>query len=228
MNYRDYVCYDFETSSANPGRTQPASLAAVIIHGRTLEIKPNSGFNSLIQVVTDQEECDRLGLDKMQEGAVKVHGLSEERLASAPTLKTVWANFTEYVNEYNFRGNDFTAPVSVGYNINNFDSVIVERICSKEPWNYGPKNDKFPRGTIFHPIYSIDMMQVTHMFFENNKDVSSLSMDNLVRGYCGYDKGKGHDAMDDVIMTAELFCRFQKMIRGIAGKRKFKGSMASA
>jgi DNA polymerase III epsilon subunit-like protein len=44
MNYRDYVVYDFETTSANPLRTQPVQIAAVVVHGRKLEIKKGSEF----------------------------------------------------------------------------------------------------------------------------------------------------------------------------------------
>jgi DNA polymerase III epsilon subunit-like protein len=72
------------------------------------------------------------------------------------------------------------------------------------------------------------MLDFTFALFENNKDVASLSADNLLRGFMGYDKGKGHDAMEDVIMTAELFCRVMKMIRAMASKKNFKGSMASS
>lgn len=225
MNYRDYAIFDTETTSANPLKTQPCSLACVMVHGRTLEIKPGSEFNSYINVITDQDECDRLELDKMQEGATKVHGLTEEFLSTAPSLKTVWSNFVDYTKEYNFRGTDFTAPVAVGYNIRNFDLPIVERICSKEPWNYGPKSEKFPRGNVLHPIYAIDVMDLMFTFFENSKEVNSLSADNLIRNFLGYSKGTAHDAMSDVIMVAELFCKTMRMIRGVCKNRKFKGSM---
>lgn len=225
MNWRTFCCYDFETTSADPLSTQPCSLAAVMIDCRKLEIKSGSEFNSYIKVVTDQEECDRLGLDKMQDGAVKVHGLTEEFLSTAPSLKTVWSNFVDYTKEYNFRGTDFMAPVAVGYNIRNFDLPIVERICSKDPWNYGPKSEKFPRGNVLHPIYAIDVMDLMFTFFENNKEVNSLSADNLIRSHMGYSKGTAHDAMSDVIMVAELFCKTMKMLRGVCKNRKFKGSM---
>ena len=58
MNYRDYVVYDFETTSANPHKTQPVQIAAVVIHGRQLKIKPGSEFESLMKPVFDEEECE--------------------------------------------------------------------------------------------------------------------------------------------------------------------------
>lgn len=223
MNYRDFICYDMETTSASPHTTQPVQLAAVVIHGRKLEIKPNSEFESLIQPVFDESECEKLGLDPLQPGAVAVHGKTAEILSSAPSAKSVWNNFTEYVNEHNFRGNNWSAPISVGYNIRGFDSIIVDRLCGSAPYNFGPA-DKNNRQDLFNRIHMIDMLDFMFSLFENNKDVKSLSADNLIRGYMGYkDKGQAHDALSDVIMVAELFCRVQKMLRYTASRKKWKG-----
>ena len=49
MNYRDYTVYDFETTSPNPLTTQPVQIAAVVVHGRKLEIKKGSQFESLMK-----------------------------------------------------------------------------------------------------------------------------------------------------------------------------------
>ena len=65
MNYRDYCIFDFETTSANPNTTQPVQLAAVVVHGRKLEIKPGTEFQSLIKPVVDEEECEKLGVDQL-------------------------------------------------------------------------------------------------------------------------------------------------------------------
>ena len=227
MNYRPYCVFDLETTSATPTRTQPCQIAAVMIDGRKLEIIQGSEFQSLIKPIFDEEECKRLNLDPLEDGAVAVHGKTQEILSTAPDLKAVWSNFTDYVNSYNYKGTNWTAPISVGYNIKGFDSIIVDRICSKDPYNFGPTDKKRGGQDLFNRIHSLDMLDFTFALFENNKDVTSLSADNLVRGYFGYDKGKGHDAMEDVIMTAELFCRVMKMIRAMASKKNFKGSMAS-
>lgn len=226
MNYRDYLCYDFETSSADPYKTQPVQLAAVVIHGRKLEVKPGSEFQSLIQPVFDHSECEKLGLDPLEDGAVAVHGKTEEILKDAPSIKSVWSNFTEYVNQYNFKGTNWSAPISIGYNIRGFDSIIVDRICKSEPYKLGPVDGR-GRQNLFNQIHSIDMLDFMFAMFENNKDVNSLSADNLIRGHMGYkDKGQAHDAMSDVIMVAELFCRVQKMLRYTASRKKWKGVLA--
>ena len=224
MNYRDYIVYDFETTSANPHTTQPVQIAAVVIHGRKLEIKRESEFQSLMKPVFDKDECAKLGVDPLEDGAVAVHGKTAEILQDAPSTESVWKNFTDYVNQYNFKGTNWSAPVSVGYNIKNFDSVIVNRLCSRKPYKFGPVDNKRGEQDLFNKIHSIDMLDFMFALFENNKDINSLSADNLVRGYMGYAEGTAHDAMSDVIMTAELFCRTMRMLRTTASKKNFKNA----
>lgn len=229
MNYRSFCVYDFETTSKFSNSTQPVQLAGVMVHGRKLEIIPNSEFCSLIKPISDPEECARLGLDPLEDGAVAIHGKTAAMLEDAPSLKTVWSNFVEYVNEHNFRKNSWSAPISVGYNIRNFDSIIVDRICTKEPWGYGPKDEKFKCQGLFHPIHSIDLLDSMFMMMENNKEVNSLSADNLIRGVFGHvdTVGGAHDALGDVIMTAQLFCKVMRLMRKTASKIEFKGCMAN-
>ena len=210
MNYKDYIVFDFETTSKYPDTTQPVQIAAVAIHGRKLEVIPNSEFQSLIQPIFDEKECAKAGVDPLEDGAVAVHGKTEAMLKKAPSLKSVWANFTDYVNEYNFKKTAWYAPVPVGHNIRGFDLPIVHRICCQEPWGYGPKDKEGRRQSLFNPI----------------NEVNSLSNDNLVRGYMGYSKGEAHDALSDVLMTAELFCRTQKMFRRFVHNKQFKGAFA--
>lgn len=225
MNYRDYVVFDFETSSKHPSTTQPVQIAAVAIHGRKLTIHPNSEFQSLIQPIFDEDECLKLGIDPLEDGAVAVHGKTEAMLKKAPSLKSVWSNFTDYVNEYNFKKTPWYAPIPVGHNIRGFDLPIVHRICCEDPWNYGPKDKDGKKQTLFHPIHMVDTMDLMFCMFENNKEVNSLSNDNLTRGYFGYAKGEAHDAMDDVLMTAELFCKTMRWFRTRSSKTKWKNSM---
>jgi DNA polymerase III epsilon subunit-like protein len=224
MNYKSFIVMDFETTSPDPYRTQPVQIAAVAIHSRKLEIIPGSEFQSLMKPIFDPEECERLGVDELQDGAVAVHGKTKEMLEKAPETEAVWKNFVEYVNQYNYKNNSFTAPICVGYNIKNFDNVITKRLCMSDPYNFGPVDKKFNTQGIFNPITSVDVYDMMFLLFENDKDVNSLSADNLIRKHMGYSKGQAHDAMGDVIMTAELFIRTQKMFRALAGKKKFKDS----
>jgi len=224
MNYRDFIVYDFETTSANPNTTQPVQIAAIAIHGRKLEIKEGSEFQSLIKPVFCPKECKKLNVDPLEAGAVAVHGKTEEILADAPSAESVWKNFTDYVNQYNFKGGNWGAPIQVGYNIRSFDSIIVNRLCMEKPYKFGPADDKRGEQNLFNRLHMIDLLDFMFVFFENNKEVNSLSADNLVRGYMGYSAGKAHDAMSDVIMTAELFCRTMRMLRTTASRKNFKNA----
>lgn len=224
MNYRDLIVFDFETTSKWADTTQPVQLAAVVIHGRKLEIKPGTEFQSLIRPVFDEKECEELKLDPLTEEAIAIHGKTRAMLETAPTLKSVWSNFVDYVNEHNFKKDAWNAPISCGYNIRNFDNKIVERICCQEPWAYGPKDKRGVGQGLFHPIHSIDIMDLMHALTENNKEVNSLSVDNLIRGYMGYAKGTAHDALSDVLCCAEVYCRTQRLFRDFAGKFKIKDS----
>lgn len=225
MNYSSFIVFDFETSSANPLKTQPVQIAAVAVHSRKLEIIKGSEFQSLIKPSFDEDFCNENDLDLLQDGAVRVHGKTREILEEAPSLKSVWANFTDYVNSHNWKGSSFSAPIAVGYNISGFDLPIVKRICCDDPWKYGP-SDAQGRPSLFNPIKYVDLMHTMFQLFENHKDVNSLSADNLIRGYMGYSKGQAHDAMSDVIMTAEVFCRTQTMLRGFSSRKKFKDAFS--
>lgn len=223
MNYRDFLCFDFETTSANPLRTQPVQIAAVAIHGRKLEIKKGSEFQSLMKPYLTQEECDEHGVDIMEDGALAVHGKTPEMLEEAPSTEAVWTNFTEYAKQYNYKSSNFTAPIPVGYNITGFDNIIVDRLCTKEPYNFGPVGKK-GKQDVFNNIHSLDMLDFMFTMFENDKDVHSLSADNLIRGHMGYSKGRAHDAMSDVMMTAELFCKVMRMLRTLASRKNFRNA----
>lgn len=225
MNYKTIICYDFETTSKTAATTQPVQIGAIAINPRKLEIIPGSEFESLMKPIFDEDECERLGLDPLQDDAVAIHGKTRELLEEAPDTRAVWENFVDYVNQYNYKKTNFTAPISMGYNIDNFDSVIVNRLCSEEPYNFGPVNKKNGGQDVFSSFMSIDMMKHSFTLFENNKEINSLSADNLIRGHMGYeDKGQSHDALSDVIMVAEYYIRYQRMIRNLVSKKNFKGA----
>jgi hypothetical protein len=65
------------------------------------------------------------------------------------------------------------------------------------------------------------------LFFENNKDVARLSADSLIRKHMGWkDKGESHDALGDVIMTAEVLIKSMRLIRKAVGTVKFENCFA--
>ncbi|NDD83556.1 3'-5' exonuclease, partial [bacterium] len=115
MANRDFVVFDFETGSRNPHRTQPTQIAALAIDGRNLIAA---------------------GFDPLEDEALKITGKTREGLANAPSLKSVWSKFTRFVDQYNWKGDSFYAPIPVGFNIIGFDLIIVNRLCKEfGPWD---------------------------------------------------------------------------------------------
>jgi DNA polymerase III epsilon subunit-like protein len=217
-NYRDIIVFDFETGSRYPKTTQPTQIAAVALHGRKLTLQPNGVFNSEIRPLED-EEAIAAGLDPLQQEALDITGKNREDLRKAPSLKSVWGKFTKWVDQFNFKKTSYYAPIAAGYNINNFDLPIIQRLAEE----HGNVN-KEGKQTVFNMIYKIDLMDMLFLWTENNKDVSRLNMDYM-RDYLGLpetSKANAHDALYDVIDTANILIKFMKFQRSIAGRTKFE------
>jgi len=114
----------------------------------------------------------------------------------------------------------FSAPIAAGYNILKFDMQIINRMALKYK-NVG----KDQTNNIFNPRDKIDLMHVMFLWFENNTDIKSLSLDNM-REYFGMSKDNAHDALGDVMDCAEILIRFMRLHRNQAKKIKFRNSFA--
>ena len=221
MNYKDIIVFDFETGSRNPHKTQPVQIAAVAIHGRKLTIQPGGYFESLIRPELDDEKAIEMGVDPIEDEALAVNGKTREELAKAPSAKTVWKKFANFVNKYNWKKTPYFAPIPAGYNIIGFDLPIVQRLCEQ----HGPVDKKTGKQTLFNKIHKIDMLDTVWMWMENTPDIKSLSMDSM-RDLLGMSKENAHDAMQDVKDTANLMIAFMKLHRRIAPKVKFEKAFA--
>lgn len=217
MNYNDYVVFDLETSGKDTKTAQIVQIGATVIHGRKLTIKTGSEFNLLCKPLYG-EEAAKAGLEELSDGAIKVHGKTHEMLADQPPVETVLKAFLSFVKGHNFKGTKWSAPIACGYNIAGYDIPILKREFEKLKLEWP-----------FHPIYYLDMMQQSFVLFENNTDVSSLSADNLIRNYMGYrdpEGMSGHDALADVVMTAEYAIKYLNMMRSVCAKTKFAGAFS--
>ena len=222
LNIRDIVVFDFETGSRNPLKTQPTQIAAVVIHGKSLKIKNNGTFNSEIRPILDDEAAVKLDLDPLEDEALDITRKTRKALAKAPTPKFVWKKFAKFVSMHYWKGTSWFNPIAAGYNINNFDMPIVERMCQE----YGPVEKKSGRQGIFHPIYKIDLMDTVFMWMENNPDVRSISMDSM-RDLMNIDKTNAHDALQDCLDTAQILVKFMKLHRSISPKVQFEKAFAN-
>lgn len=174
--------------------------------------------------VLDDERAIELGLDPIQDEALKVNGKTREELENAPDTKLVWESFCQFVNRYNYKKDIWNAPIAAGFNIDAFDNIIVNRLCGHEPYGFGPWDEEYRKNKIFHPIFAIDVMDYCWMWFENIKmPTRSLGMDAM-RDYFGMSKEGAHDAKQDVIDCSEILIRFLRLSRSISPKVKFQDS----
>lgn len=211
---------DWESGSKYPHTTQPTQLAACVIDGRRLEVV-GEPFNSYINCEFDEKVLEAKGWDAVGEEALNKTKITLEQIKSAPSLKVVWSRFCDWVNEHNYKKTKWSAPIMVGYNNNNFDDIIVNRLAKE----YGPWDDEYQRNALFHPIHNVDLMKLVFYWFENNQELNSVSLDTM-RQYLGMPTEGAHNALVDIQQCAEFFIRMLKLSRSYAPKVKFKGSFA--
>lgn len=220
MANRDYILLDFETGSRNPHRTQPTQLAALAIDGRNLAVKGQ--FNSEIKPIFEDELAIAAGLDPLQDEALKITGKTREGLSKAPSLKAVWSKFTKFVDQYNWKGDSFYAPIPVGFNIIGFDLVIVNRLCKEfGPWDKDKEHQK-----LFSKVYKVDIMDNVFLWTEGDPSVKSISMDSL-RQRMGLSKENAHDALQDVKDEANIFIKLLKTHRSVYQNITFENAFAN-
>lgn len=193
----------------------------MVIHARKLEIQPGGVFESTMRCIVDDEKAVAAGFDPVEDGALEVTRKTKAEIAKGPLPKTVWKKFTQFVNKFNYKGTNWTAPIAAGYNINGYDMPIVNRYCEM----YGPFDEKKKEQKLFNPIFTMDVMQHIYCWFENNADVKGYSMDYL-REYFGMSKDNAHDALQDVKDTANILIKFLLMQRNLSKKIRFEKAFA--
>ena len=206
---KNYICVlDFETGSPNCKTCPVLSLAAIVLHPRTLEPIRNNGeieeFYSLIKPPKGD-------FSKIEQGALNVNKLTMEEIENAPEEEQVWAMFVNFVKKFNKGSSQWDFPIAAGYNIANFDLPIIERLCNRY------KTINKDRQNLFHPRDFFDVMNEFIWWFESNPDIKSYSLDNM-RTYLGMPKDKDaligevmdtHNAKRDTRDTAAIL---KKMI----------------
>lgn len=205
MLYNNIIVFDMETGGRNPRECECIQIAAVVINPRTLELfkQPNGKpvhFNSLMRP-TD--------FDKLEEGALRVNKKTVEELEEAPLPEVVWNQFATFCKQYALGGksDSWSAPIAGGFNIINFDMVILQRLCE----TYG-MTGKEGKQSIFHTNYYFDLMQLIAYWFNGQKDPTKYNFDAL-RDFFGLSKEGAHDALQDVLDTAAVLRRFMNLAR---------------
>ena len=216
-----FVCFlDFETGSLNPYKCQPLQLAAIMIDLTRMKIVDDSLFSTYIQPELDEEKCRKAGLDPVQDSALQVNKINLDDLAKAPKPRHAWKRFIKYLKNYNLdgqKGDRWCSPIMAGFNIVNFDAIIVREMCAR----YGPPLDNTGRQTLFNPKCMFDLsMEVQSWFFHTDiSSTGSFSMD-ACREFFGYSMEGAHNAVVDVQQGADLLLRFLKLKKELVVSRK--------
>lgn len=223
--WKSWIVFDFETAGLDTNACQLTQIAAIVLHGKKLTPVPGGIFNMEIRPEFDDEKAIAAGFQPVDYKSLEVTRKTREGLEKAVSAKVAWNKFTDFVNKFNTKGSSYYAPIPVGFNINNFDLPILQRYCKL----YGPCEEKTGRQKLVHQIYKVDVMDMLFHWFEDEESVKKTNMDYL-REYFGFpekSKENAHNALYDVIDTANLFVEFMKYHRRHASITKFEKSFAS-
>lgn len=223
------LAMDFETGSKYAHTTQLCSVGAVAVDLIKLEIIPGTEFYSLVK---PEDES------KLEPEALAVNKLKVEDLRKAPSEKTVWTNFVDYVKKYKSSNSHWGNPKFIGYNHINFDLIICDRLCTK----YGI-TDKEGIQNLYHRRDKIDMLGDIYRWLGFTDKLQSISFDT-VREYMGMttdpkvieimrtkfgctDTEKlNHNAFSDAYDAAKLHIRFFKLYKELSNRIPFEGAFA--
>lgn len=214
MNFNNvYVFLDLETTGKNPNTAQPTELAAVAICNRKLEIKPNGIFRSLIKPIMDDKLAIEKGLEPVTDEVLKITHLTREELEAAPLPGVVMTNFELWLKQFAKSKNDWDQPIMCGYNIENYDKIIIDRLSQE----FGYYDKEYKQSKLFHPLHKIDIMRFMYMFTENMKinTNNSMSMDSI-REWLKINKDMAHSAVKDVLDGAYLMTKIIRFYRHAA------------
>ncbi len=187
-----------------------------------IRLKLKGEFNSEIQPILDNEKAISLGLDPVEDEALKITRKTREQLEKAPSLKSVWSKFTNFVDQYNWKGEPFFNPIPVGFNIIGFDMIIINRLCKE----FGPWDKDREQQKLFSKVYKIDIMDNVFAWTESDPTVKSISMDSL-RDRMGLSTENAHDALQDVKDSANIFIKLMKTHRAVYQNMNFDKAFAN-
>ena len=215
MDYRHYVMYDYETTDSNPQRCEICQIGAVAVNRYNLQIKD--------RFVSD---CKPENFDNINPKALQVNKFTIERLEAAPKMRVVWPSFVAFVRRHSMgKGdNSYTYPISGGYGIETFDSIITSRYCKK----YGQWNKNREQATLFNPVFNFDVQRHIWFWFHNNPDIKNIKLTTVLE-YMGVSKTvleSAHDALFDAEWAAKIGIRLLTVARNLTdineatGKRR--------
>lgn len=203
------IVYDLETTGKDADTAFPIQFAAVPIDGITLKVKAGDVFNQMCRP-PNFEDMANYKDDKEKTGLWQFHAEHRgttidnviELVGSSPQMDVVFEQFKKYVSLFKSKAGN---PMLGGFNIFNYDNVIISRILKGEKggWN---------------PIYYYDVMQMCKTWLRS-AGLKRMSLDAL-REHFGLTKG-GHEALKDCEDTAAILTRFLSYQQQLAANKNY-------
>jgi hypothetical protein len=220
LNTRAIVVIDFESDGKDPYKCQPVEFACKVFNPKTLKEYPNGTFHSMMRPL-NEDLIDRETLA----WHAKLKGKSTDEILetwrAAPHPEDVWKQLSEFLRPYNKNNGGKYAPVAAGYNIINFDMVILERLCQQY------KYVKDGKQCFFNNVFYLDLMQILFAWMESADNPSSLSFDAL-RKFFGMSAMEHHTAIKDVEQEAAVLVRWLQYMRKLYKPEKFEGAFGES
>lgn len=225
INNKYIMVYDLETSSTDPYTTDIIQISCLAVHPESLTIVEDSVFDSFVRPdgMNDRDQYYNENKSTFDWHANN-QGCSVDdfldKIDAAPSEKVVMSAFSEYLKNYHDpdkRRSRFTTPIRAGFNIINFDNIIMDRVCAK----YG-MSDKDGKCKLFDRRIQIDIMHLAWLWLKDQNILENLKMDTL-RDKFAISKVGAHDGKKDVIDEAELMIKFLNLNKVFSNKVKWLG-----
>jgi DNA polymerase III epsilon subunit family exonuclease len=160
------IFFDLETTGTDIFNSEIVEIAAVAVHLRDGDIRESGEFHSLVKP-----------MNPIPAGASNVHGIKDDDVKDAPSIKEILPKFIEFIGDH---------PLS-GHNIEKFDLPILRRWCGIHL-----------KDTI--PNLFIDTYPMSTRLFPGEPHRLEVLAEKLAVKH-----GQAHRALDDVRMNIGIF-----------------------
>ncbi len=203
--------YDIESSAKSPHTAEVLEFFGVVVDVSTLNEKEDGVFGPVLVKPTDWS--------LVEPEALKVNNLVQKEIEEKGLDPEVFFNqLTAFLRKFQKSDKKWDALIPGGFNTNNYDNIIMNRMAVK--YNY-VDSDKSPK--LFHPFHEFDLMPILRPWFYSTNTLESFSLEN-VRNWFGITNTGAHTAEFDVRSTSKILCRYLKFYKELSPKflPKFK------
>ena len=206
--------YDLETQSRWANTAEPVEMAGIIVNPDTLLEVEDGQFGPVLikppQWLNTPDEDQALQVNNLTREQINDEGISQEE----------WFHqLIDFLRKFQKGNGHWDALVSAGFNIVNYDNIIMNRLALK----YGHV-DKNGLPMIFHPQHTFDAIDLLRPWFFSNNEIDGYSL-KAVSAYLGLENKESHTAMGDIRCTYKIIQRFLNFNKSLAPKylKQFKG-----